>query len=172
MNILLSTCVLLFSYLFLTAGLAKFRHLAYSAEAIEAYQLTPANWSAALARVLAMLEVLLAVFLLIPGSRRFAVPVAALLLMTYALAIGINLLRGRKRLDCGCNGPEARQNISWWLFGRNLLFVALLAVSYQLPLMVDSATWLLALLCSAALILFQQGARLLYQNQMLMSRKR
>lgn len=172
MNVILSTLILLFSYLFFTAGLSKFRHLSYSAEAITAYQITPESWSAALAKGLAALEILIALVLLVPVARQFAIPVAALVIFVYALAMGINLLRGRKRLDCGCNGPDAKQSVSWWLFARNLLFVALLIFCDQSPLLVDTATWLLAILFSATLILFQHGGRLLYQNQMLMSRKR
>ncbi|GAA6150663.1 MauE/DoxX family redox-associated membrane protein [Pseudoteredinibacter isoporae] len=172
MNLMLSICILLFSYLFLTAGLAKWRHAAYTAESITAYQLTPENWSASLAKCLAAVEIVLALALLIPMTRSAAVLVAAVLLLMYAFAMGINLLRGRKRLDCGCNGPDARQDISWWLIARNLVFVTLLVASLKLPYMVEAMTGLLALLCSAVLILFQQGGRLLYQNQMLMSRKR
>ncbi len=172
MNVILSTLILLFSYLFFTAGLGKFRHLSYSAEAIKAYQVTPESWITVLAKVLAALEILIAMALLVPMARQIAIPGAALIILVYALAMGVNLLRGRKRLDCGCNGPNAKQSVSWWLFTRNLLFVALLVFCDQLPLLVDKATWLLAILCSATLILFQHGARLLYQNQMLMSRKR
>lgn len=41
------------------------------------------------------------------------------LLVIYGLAIGINLLRGRSEIDCGCLGPAARQPLSSWLLARN-----------------------------------------------------
>ena len=168
---MLSILTLLFSYLFFTAGTEKFRHLAHSIDAIRAYKLTPENWGANLAKTLASLEIFLAAAFLVPAVRSLAIPLAALLLLVYALSMTINLLRGRKHLDCGCNGPEVKQRISWWLIVRNIILIILLAVSYQLPPVVDAGTCLLAILCSATLVLFQQCGRQLYQNQMLISRK-
>ncbi len=56
---------------------------------------------------------------------------AAGLLGLYALAMGINIARGRVDIDCGCSGPAARQPLSGWLVLRNglLIMLALLAAS-------------------------------------------
>jgi hypothetical protein len=55
------------------------------------------------------------------------------LLLLYGLAIGINLLRGRSEIDCGCLGPAGRQSLSSWLLARNSL-LALGAALSSLPL--------------------------------------
>jgi len=49
---------------------------------------------------------------------------AALLLATYAIAIAVNLARGRRHIDCGCGGPAARQPISGRLVVRNVVLAA------------------------------------------------
>jgi hypothetical protein len=50
--------------------------------------------------------------------------VGGALLLAYAAAIAVNLLRGRDRIDCGCGGVAGRQRLSWWLVGRNVLCAA------------------------------------------------
>lgn len=169
MDLLLTSLLLLLSYMFLSAGRLKFSHLNYSAEAIAEYQLTPKFLNRHLAIFLACVEVVLAVALIVPPSRALAIVVAVGLLAVYALAISINLLRGRRRLDCGCNGPNAKQLISWWLPIRNAGLIVLLVACYQAPINVSTLFWLLALVCSVSLILLQQGLKQLYKNQKLMS---
>lgn len=51
---------------------------------------------------------------------RSALLVAAGVLVLYAGAIGINLARGRRHIDCGCAGPGARRPLSAWLVARNV----------------------------------------------------
>jgi uncharacterized membrane protein YphA (DoxX/SURF4 family) len=55
------------------------------------------------------------------------------LLLLYGLAIGVNLLRGRSEIDCGCLGPAGRQPLSSWLLVRNGI-LALGAALTTLPL--------------------------------------
>ncbi|MGH8629603.1 MAG: MauE/DoxX family redox-associated membrane protein, partial [Burkholderiales bacterium] len=58
---------------------------------------------------------------------------ACALLLVYALAMGINLARGRRDIDCGCFKSALKQTISGWLIGRNLLLAAA-AAALLLPL--------------------------------------
>lgn len=58
---------------------------------------------------------------------------ASLLLVIYGLAIGINLLRGRNEIDCGCLGPASRQPLSTGLLVRNGI-LAFAAAMTSLPL--------------------------------------
>lgn len=170
MDVLQNSLIFLFSFMFLNAGMMKYRHSHYSQQALEAYQLTPKAMSKSLNRCLFSFELLLVPALIIPATQALALYLAALLLSIYALAIAINLLRGRKRLDCGCNGPEARQSISWWLVLRNISMVLLLLWVPAQSGFASPTVYVLALLCSAAIILLRQGAQLLYQNQQHMNR--
>jgi hypothetical protein len=85
------------------------------------YRLLPASLVPAAAALVVVLECALGVGLL-------AIPRAGLgaagLLAGYALAIGANLARGRRHIDCGCGG--GRQPLSGWLVARNLVVSAAL----------------------------------------------
>lgn len=83
------------------------------------YRLVP--WPRAVALALTAAELAIVVGLLLPVSRRAAAVAAALLLAAYALAIGINLRRGRTSIDCGCGGPG--QGISRLHVARNALLI-------------------------------------------------
>ena len=54
---------------------------------------------------------------------RFAA-LGGMLLLAYAAAIAVNLIRGRVRIDCGCGGVAGRERLSWWLVGRNVVCAA------------------------------------------------
>ena len=55
---------------------------------------------------------------------RGALVAAAALLAAYGAAIGVNLARGRRHIDCGCVGPAARRPIGGWLVARNGVLAA------------------------------------------------
>jgi hypothetical protein len=85
------------------------------------YRLIPAPLVPAAAALVVALECALAVGLLAIPRAGLA---AAGLLALYALAIGTNLARGRRHIDCGCGG--AGQPLSGWLVARNLVVGAAL----------------------------------------------
>ncbi|MBW2726382.1 MAG: methylamine utilization protein MauE, partial [Deltaproteobacteria bacterium] len=58
------------------------------------------------------------------GAASTGAAMAALLLGVYSAAIAVNLVRGRRGIDCGCLGPAADQSISPALLGRNAILVA------------------------------------------------
>ena len=58
---------------------------------------------------------------------------AALLLGAFAVAMGINLLRGRRHIDCGCFQGTLKQPLSWTLVSRNALLVLLLVAAGAAP---------------------------------------
>lgn len=113
--------------LLLGAGaVQKARDLASFRAAIEGYELLPARAAAVAAAGFAGLEAVLAIGLLAPaaaGLRPAALGVAALLLALYAVAIAINLARGRREIDCGCSGPAAHIPLSGWLLARNAVLI-------------------------------------------------
>lgn len=89
---------------------------------LKAYALLPAPLAGPAARTLPWLELGAGLALVIPATRPAGGLAIALLLMGYALAMFINLQRGRRQIDCGCGGPP--QPLSGWLVGRNLVLAA------------------------------------------------
>ena len=85
--------------------------------ALAAYRLLPQSLLDVAARGIPLLEIALGAGILVPATRSVALVGVALLMTGYALAIGINLTRGRSYIDCGCGG--AAHPLSWVLLVRN-----------------------------------------------------
>ncbi len=120
------TIRLALSILFVTAAFAKLQKRRDFYAAVLAWQLLPPRWAMKLAGILPWVEAVIAVGLLLDVV---ATPFfAAGLLLGYALAMAVNLKRGRYDIDCGCGG--APQPLSIWLVLRNIVLSgAALAVS-------------------------------------------
>jgi len=103
------------------------------------YHILPARWSAAAAVALLVLEALTLVAIIAPAYRQQGAVRAAGLFALYSIAIGINLARGRERIDCGCGGVG--QQLSWFLIARNLLLIAgcICIVTCDVPAMLGLA---------------------------------
>lgn len=108
---------------------------------MEDYQLIPSNLLSISSIILILLELLSAVLVLNPVSRSPGLIIMAGLLLLYASGISINLYRGRRDIDCGCNGPASTQTLSWWLVSRNLVFTGLVILAMQ-PAIGRSLNWL------------------------------
>ena len=111
---------------------AKLRGYRHFREAVGRYEVVPAGLAGVASGVVVVWEVA-AVAGLLAWPRGGAVLAAALFAL-YAVAVSVNLLRGRTRIDCGCEwgGREAIASAAWltpWLPLRNaILMLAALAV--------------------------------------------
>ena len=98
-------------------------------EALRGYALVPDALAVWLAAPIVVAELCAGVGLLVPAMQRDATVGALALLVLYAAGMSINLLRGRRDIDCGCAGTAGRQSLSGWLVARNLLLAAALGVT-------------------------------------------
>lgn len=87
--------------MFLAAGAYKLSDLGEFAGAVRHYRLIPGATAGAVARTVALTESALGTALLIGAGIRMAAGVGSLLLIVFALAMAINLIRGRQ-IPCGC----------------------------------------------------------------------
>ena len=120
---------LVLSCVFVTAGFHKCQAPAEFAATLRNYKILPEALIRQCVYLLPVAEIMTGVALLIPAVARLAAVAAGALLTAYIFAIGVNLLRGRRNIDCGCGGPQQKQTISEWMIARNglLLFLAALA---------------------------------------------
>jgi hypothetical protein len=117
--------------LFGASAFAKVRSFAMFCAILGEYRVLPSRVTAAAGAVICCLEFAVAVGLLWPGTRSSAATLGAVLLIAYAAAIAVNLIRGRRDLDCGCGyRPTA---IGGWMVIRNVVLAALLTL-LQMPL--------------------------------------
>ncbi len=115
------TATLLVAGLFASGAWHKLSGLAEFRGALSAYRLLP-EWAVGSAAVLLVVfEVSVALALL--GRVEGAALAAFVLLGGYSAAMLLNLLRGRRWIDCGCGGPG--QPISYALLGRNAVLMSL-----------------------------------------------
>lgn len=87
---------------------------------VREYRVFPKWFAVPSATIVIGLEIALSVALLTSAGRSLGFGGSAGLLTLYAAAIGVNLMRGRRYIDCGCMGPGYRQPLSEWLLARNL----------------------------------------------------
>jgi uncharacterized membrane protein YphA (DoxX/SURF4 family) len=106
--------------LFAAAALAKLRRRREFYAAVLAYQLLPPRRAMNMAVILPWAEAAIALGL-VAGFDLASWAAAGLLLM-YALAMAVNLARGRRNIDCGCG--DAPRELSIWLVVRNIILAA------------------------------------------------
>ena len=117
---------------FLTSGLPKLRQPYAFASAVTAYRLLPKPWIRPVATILPWLELCLGLLLLLGWGTKITAGISAGLLFLFLCAMGINIARGGKDLDCGCTGKRHAQKIGWKTILRNaglILFSVTLVVS-------------------------------------------
>ena len=104
------------------ADLGAFRIVLHDYRVLPDAMVTPAT------AVVVITEVALA--LALPWPRLGAIPAYAAvgLLAVYSAGIAVNLLRGRRTLECGCAPSTYRQPLSEWLLLRNLALMAAAAL--------------------------------------------
>lgn len=123
-------CRVLGALVFATAAAGKLRHRHELAGVVANYRLLPQPLAAPAAWTVLALECLAALSL---ASGVRLVPGAALaigLLCLFALAMGVNLARGRREIDCGCFQSGLRQRLSAALIVRNLLLAAMMTALF------------------------------------------
>jgi len=138
---------------------------------LAAYELLPEALVPIMAKLLPLIEMALVFLLLIPLTRPVAALMAMLLLAVYATAMGINLLRGRSEIDCGCGGEP--QVLSDWLMLRNFVLMigsGLLLVPVS-DRAVGAADTVLLILMTAVLAMAYLLVEQLVRNQAVLSNR-
>ena len=115
--------------LFASAAVRKFQELGRFTEIFAAYRFLPAPLARRVAWLIPCIEIAIAVALSWTPGRRLGVASAALVLIAYATGLAVNLLRGRRDLDCGCGGPRGRRAIAAWMVWRNLLLAGAVGIA-------------------------------------------
>ncbi|CAN5887049.1 hypothetical protein BH23ACT12_BH23ACT12_12270 [soil metagenome] len=119
-----------FGTMFLAAGASKLSDLGEFADAIRLYRIIPGATAGAVAKTVAVIEVVLGVVLILGIGIPFAAVAGSILLVIFAIAMGINLIRGRQ-IPCGCKRESEPIQVKHIL--RNVLSVAALLSLASLP---------------------------------------
>jgi hypothetical protein len=140
--------------LFGSAAAHKLRAFGVFEATFVEYRILPPGLARPTAILVVMMECALTLGLLLPEWRAVSAVAGGALLSVYALAIGVNLLRGRRDLDCGCTLQH--RPIGGWMIVRNLVLGALLLIAAlpvsNRPLGVPDIATILATLLVTALL--------------------
>lgn len=118
------TISIILAMLWCRAAINKLQASQEFAQLFAAYHLLPQSLAPSMAMILPCVELLVAVLLLLPATQIEGGLASAALLAIYAMAMALNLLRGRIHIDCGCHFGGS-QTISWRLVTRNILLACL-----------------------------------------------
>jgi hypothetical protein len=128
---------LLLAGIFLPSAWSKLRASDEVTGIVADYRLLPEPLVEPFARGLPWVEIAAGLLLLAPPTRPVGALLAGGLLLLFALAMAINLARGRREIDCGCFLGRQKERIGWPLVLRNLL----LAAAAALLLVEPAALW-------------------------------
>jgi uncharacterized membrane protein YphA (DoxX/SURF4 family) len=118
---------------FATALTGKLLHADELVGIVANYRLAPEIFARPLAWIVMALEALVVLSVGAGLAPRAGAALAIALLGAFALAMTVNLLRGRSEIDCGCFQSGLRQRLSGALVVRNLLVMVALS-----PLLLSS----------------------------------
>lgn len=151
--------------MFLVAGFAKLREHDLFLGTLSSYRLLPAASLEGVAWALAFAEVMTGAMLLSGFGLAVGSVLAALMLLLFAGAMGVNVARGRTDLSCGCTPGQKGETLSWSLVFRTLACV----VPALLPAIVGrSSSWVLqveGVMCGVACWMLWLAFRSLLQAQ-------
>ncbi|MEQ8263966.1 MauE/DoxX family redox-associated membrane protein [Pseudohaliea sp.] len=156
----------LITVVFGVAAAHKVRSVGRFVAVLGAYRILPAFLLRPVSLLLIAAEGFVALGVWFDGSRTVAVALALALLTSYAGAIGLNLKRGRRDIDCGCSFGGAGERLSPLLLVRNAALV-LLAIPAVFPTRspLEPATLASAFLVTLCLLFCYQLLSALRANQ-------
>lgn len=115
---------LLLGFVFLRSGLGKVFDRKHTIQTTLAYNVLPPSLARLYGNLLPWMELSLAVLLILGLWTRAVAYSLGLLLISFGLAVSINLLRD-KEMDCGCSGRRTQEKLSWRTLARIIVLLAL-----------------------------------------------
>ena len=121
-------CQLSLTVIFGLGAWGKFRDLEEFTGIVRNYRLLPEFAIRPVAYMMPALEAAIALTLLAGTAQPYPAMGAIVLLAIFAVAMGINIVRGRRYIDCGCFRTKLKQRLSWWLVVRNGVLMTMAGV--------------------------------------------
>jgi hypothetical protein len=114
-------------FVFLLAAIPKLVERREFERTVANYALLPSRFVPVVAAWLPRLELACALLLVLGIATAFVAAVTALLLAGFAVAVAVNLIRGRE-MSCGCFSTVAPRRIGWSLVAGDLLLACMAAL--------------------------------------------
>lgn len=165
---------LLLSWVFLSAASHKLRQPDRFRTFLDSYRLLSFSARTFHALAVGLAEAAIGVGMLVINVRETAAVADIFVLIAYALAIAVKLLRGRREIDCGCSGPRGYQPISWHLVVRNFLLATMAAATLlTAPARVLGwIDWMTFAFAGLPAVVVYRGSGVLLENQLKLNEMR
>lgn len=125
--------------MFLVSSVSKLGDLNAVVAEVRQYGLLPEPLPIPFGYALPFGELAIGFMLLLGLFTRLAAAGGALLMVAFMIAIAFRLIRVGEGADCGCFGLLGQEPLTWWTFGRDVVFL----VGLTFPLL-DQALWVSA----------------------------
>lgn len=102
MDFTIATASAIIGFVLLLAGIPKLTDYDGVLRSVRGYKVLPRPFEPVAARALPITETVAGALLVIGIARPWAALVAALMFVSFLVGLTVNLLRGRRDLDCGC----------------------------------------------------------------------
>ncbi len=102
MDLVSATTSAIIGFVLLLAGIPKLNDHDGVLRSLRGYKVLPVRLEVPLARILPVAETVVGILLVLGVAHRLAALVAAVMFASFFTGLTINLLRGRRDLDCGC----------------------------------------------------------------------
>lgn len=110
----------------LVAGVPKVRDRERMIRVVRGYKMLPDGMAVVVGTVLPWIEIVLGIALITGTAPSISGSLAAALFVVFFLGLSVNLIRGRRELDCGCfafgGGADEIEHIGWWHSARASAF--------------------------------------------------
>ena len=136
------------------AAFDKMLHWPVLEGVIRNYRLLPRMLVRPAAHALPPVELAISLALLAGVGLFPAVASAIMLLLIFALAMAINIRRGRRYIDCGCHQSFLRQVVRPALVARNVVLIGILSASLASPSIPPPGMQIVGLATGVAFFLF------------------
>jgi hypothetical protein len=144
----------LIALVFLAAAASKMRYWAIFEGVVGNYRLLPQFAVRAFAWLLPPIELAVAFVVLL--NLPYASLAAAALLTLFAVAMAVNILRGRSHIDCGCFNSALKQPLRWSLVIRNAVLIGFLVLGSGASASVTDSAFALGFLGGVSLFVIVQ----------------
>jgi hypothetical protein len=114
-----TTATVLIVVLLLSSSVSKALNFDWFVGVVKKHRLLPARWSRLIGLLIVAAEFSAGSLFAFSRTRVAAGAVALALFTVFSMATVINMLRGRRQLECGCSGLSKNAKIGWSTVARN-----------------------------------------------------
>jgi|GEM_PF-983826 len=112
----------------LAASIAKLSDYRKFIDVVRNYRLLPECLTRLVALLLPVLEFTIGTALLFGLIMPYPAFAATVFFLLFASAVAINILRGRRDIECGCFRPQQEHHLTWGIVVRNIILASISAV--------------------------------------------